>query len=65
MTLALKKLATSERMLREMVGMSLSERCVRLHREMPDVSIKRTTLSRIYKDHGIKFKVIRKIKVVP
>ena len=48
-TQALKKLATSERMLNEMVGMRLTERCVRLHREMPEKMIKRTTLSRIYK----------------
>ena len=52
-------------MLNEMVGMSLTERCVRLHREMPEKTIKRTTLSRIYKEHGIKFKVIKKVKRVP
>ena len=61
----MKKLAACDRMLNEMVGMSLTEKSVRLHREMPDVSIKRTTLSRIYKEYGIKFKVIKKIKVVP
>ena len=48
-----------------MIGMSFSERCVLLHRMMPDVRIKRTTLSRIYKEYKIKNKVIKKIKVVP
>ena len=48
-TIALKKLATSERMLKRMAGMSYSERCVLLHKEMPEIRIKRTTLSRIYK----------------
>ena len=64
-TQALKKLATSERMLKKMVGMSYSERCILLHKEMPDVCIKRTTLSRIYKEFKIKSKVIKKVKVVP
>ena len=64
-TIALKKLATSEKTLKDMVGMSLSERCIFLHRMMPDVMIKRTTLSRIYKEHGVKFKKIKKVKVVP
>ena len=32
---------------------------------MPDVSIKRTTLSRIYKEYKIKRKVIKKVKVIP
>ena len=36
-----------------------------LHRMMPEVMIKRTTLSRIYKEHKIKFKVIKKVKVIP
>ena len=48
-----------------MIGMSYPERCVLLHRLMPDVMIKRTTLSRIYKEYKIKNKVIKKIKVVP
>ena len=48
-----------------MAGFNLSERCVLLHREMPDIKIKRSTLSKIYKDNGIKKKVIKKIKAVP
>ena len=48
-----------------MIGMSFSERCVLLHRLMPDVMIKRTTLARIYKEYKIKRKVVKKIKVVP
>ena len=48
-----------------MIGMSFSERCVLLHRLMPDVMIKRTTLSRIYKEYKVKRKVVKKIKVVP
>lgn len=40
-TLAFKKLAQSEKMLKSMVGRSLNERCVLLHREMPDIKIKR------------------------
>ena len=64
-TIALKKLATSEKTLKTMVGMSLQERCVLLHRMMPDVCIKKTTLSRIYKKYGIKYKMVRKVKVVP
>ena len=65
MTIALKKLATSEKMLKKMVGMSYTERCILLHKEMPEVRIKRTTLSRIYKEHKIKHKVIKKVKFVP
>ena len=61
----MKKLATKEETLNSMIGMSFSERCVLLHRLMPDVMIKRTTLSRIYKEYKIKNKVIKKIKVVP
>ena len=45
--------------------MSFSERCVLLHKEMPEVRIKRTTLSRIYKEYNIKNKIIKKVKVVP
>ena len=45
--------------------MSLTERCVYLHRLKPDVRIKRTTLSRIYKAHRIKYKAVKKIKVIP
>ena len=48
-----------------MAGLNLTERCVLLHREMPDIKIKRSTLSKIYKDNGIKKKVIKKIKAVP
>ena len=65
MTIALKKLATSDQMLRSMAGKNLNERCVLLHRAMPDIRIKRTTLSRIYKEKGIKKKVICKVKKVP
>ena len=36
-----------------------------MHRLMPDVMIKRTTLSRIYKEYKIKRKVVKKIMVVP
>ena len=64
-TLALKKLATKEETLASMIGMSFEERCVLLHRLMPDVSIKPTTLARIYKEYKIKNKVIKKVKVVP
>jgi hypothetical protein len=32
---------------------------------MPEVMIKRTTLSRIYKEYKIKHKVIKKVKVIP
>ena len=48
-----------------MVGRNLNERCVLLHREMPEIKIKRTTLSTLYKESGIKKKVIRKVKRVP
>ena len=64
-THALKRLATSEKMLQKMVGMTYSERCDLLHAHMPEIRIKRTTLSRIYKEHKIKRKVIKKVKVVP
>ena len=64
-TLALKKLVNSEKMCYKMAGMSYSERCVLLHREMPEVRIKRTTLSRIYKECKVKNKVIKKVKVIP
>ena len=64
-TIALKKLAASDKMQRKMAGMSYSERCVLLHREMPDISIKRTTLSRIYKEFKVKNKKIKKVKVIP
>ena len=65
MTIALKKLATKEETLKKMIGMSFTERCIRLHRMMPEVMIKRTTLSRIYKEYKIKHKVIKKVKVIP
>lgn len=45
--------------------MTYSERCDLLHRHMPEIRIKRTTLSRIYKEFKIKRKVIKKVKVVP
>ena len=48
-----------------MVGMNLSERCILLHRLMPDVMIKKTTLARIYKEHKIRYKLVKKMKVVP
>ena len=64
-TIAPKKLATSEKMMMSMVGKTLSERCVVLHRAMPDIRIKRTTLSKIYQEHGVKKKVICKVKKVP
>ena len=31
---------------------------------MPEIRIKRTTLSRIYKEYKINYKVIKKVKVV-
>jgi len=49
----------------EMVGYTLQERAVLLHRMMPQVKISSTTLSRIYRANGIKKKVIRKIKKIP
>ena len=64
-TIALRKLATREDTLKRMVGMNLSERCILLHRLMPDVMIKKTTLARIYKEHKIRYKLVRKMKVVP
>jgi hypothetical protein len=63
--IALKKLATREDTLKSMVGMNLSERCILLHRMMPDICIKRSTLSNIYKEYSVKKKVIRKVKIVP
>ena len=48
-----------------MIGMNLVERCTLLHRMMPDIRIKKTTLARIYKEYKIKNKLVRKIKVVP
>ena len=32
---------------------------------MPDICIKRSTLSNIYKEYSVKKKVIRKVKIVP
>ena len=64
-TVALRKAATCENTLRKMAGKTLTERCVLLHRMMPDIRIKRTTLSKLYKDNGIKKKVIKKVKRVP
>ena len=60
LTKAFVKHATNESTLRKMAGKSLDERCILLHRDMPDVKIKGKTLSSIYKAHGIKKKVIRK-----
>ena len=51
--------------MKAMIGMSFKERCIVLHRMMPEVMIKRTTLSRIYKEYKIKHKVIKKVKVIP
>ena len=48
-----------------MIGMSYKERCIHLHRMMPEVMIKRTTLARIYKEYKIRRKVIKKVKVIP
>ena len=59
------KLATSEDTLNKMIGKTLSERCILLHRMMPNIRIRRTTLSKIYKDHGIRNKIIKKVKKVP
>ena len=61
----MKKLATSESTLRQQVGKSLEERCVLLHRAKPEIKIKRTTLAAIYKEHGVRKKVVVKKKVVP
>ena len=52
-------------MQRKMAGMSYSDRCIVLNKEMPQIRIKRTTLSRIYKEYKVKNKVIKKVKVVP
>jgi alpha-galactosidase len=64
-TIALKKIATRESTLKKMIGMNFKERCILLHRLYPEVMIKRTTLSRIYKEYKIKKKVIKKVKVIP
>jgi hypothetical protein len=64
-TIALKKLATKDSTLKNMIGLNFTERCIQLHRMMPEVMIKRTTLHRIYKEYNIRNKVIKKIKVIP
>ena len=44
----------------KMISLNLKERCVLLHRLYPSIKIKATTLSRIYKEYGVKKKVIKK-----
>jgi hypothetical protein len=44
--------------------LSLQQRTVMFHRQFPELRISSTLLSRTYKEHGIKFKFIRRGKKV-
>jgi hypothetical protein len=50
--------------LRYWAHLSLSQRAVMFHRQFPEAKISATTLHRLYKKHGIKYKYIRRIKRV-
>ena len=47
------------------MGKSLAERAAHLTSVFPDKKIAVTTLRRLYMQHGIKKKKIKKVKVVP
>ena len=46
------------------VGMTLAERAVMLHRKFPETRITESALSRLFKEQGVKKKVILKKKRV-
>lgn len=59
------KYLVSENTLELWAGRTLAERSALFTQLFPDKKIAATTLRRLYLKHGIKRKVVRKVKVVP
>ena len=55
----------NESTLRSWVGFSLLKRCKLFHRQFPNQHISPYFLHRFYKQHEIRFKLVKKVKNVP
>lgn len=52
----------SQETLNQQAGLSLAERAVLFHRQFPELKVSHSTIARVYKLNGVKFKMIQRVK---